>query len=193
MTITLGDSGLTWADVLRMWNELDVPEGWRPEITPEGIVMTPPPSGLHNLIAGTVNRALVAAAGDDLEVFQTLGVAVPSIGGVFVPDFCVVARSEVPLGSDPVDAGHVVLAVEITSRGNARHDRKRKRWAYAHGPVEQYLLIDAHDEDGPTISLFSNPADGGYRNAVRTSFGQKVLLGEPVPAVIDSSLFSDPR
>src|SRR5437868_2575112 len=47
----LADSGLTWADVLRTWNELTVPEGWRPEITPGGIVMTPPPSGAHNLIA----------------------------------------------------------------------------------------------------------------------------------------------
>jgi Uma2 family endonuclease len=185
----LADSGLTWADVLRTWNELTVPEGWRPEITPGGIVMTPPPSGAHNLIADNVHRAVVSVADEALAVFQTLGVAVPSIGGVFVPDLCVAVRAEVPFDTEPVGSEHVVLAVEITSRSNARHDRKRKKWAYAHGGIAQYLLIDAYDEDGPALLLFSNPADGVYRNAVRTPFGQKITLDEPVPAVIDSGLF----
>jgi Uma2 family endonuclease len=189
MAGTLPDSALTWPDVLRMWHELDVPEGWRPEISPEGIVMTPPPSGLHNLIGAVVNRALVAATGDHLEIFQTLGVAVPSIGGIFIPDLCVVARHQVPPGSDPVAAEHVVLAVEITSPSNARHDRKRKKWAYAHGPVAHYLLIDAFDEDGPSISLFSNPVDGAYRDAIRTAFGQTVKLPPPLELELDTSTF----
>jgi Uma2 family endonuclease len=189
MTSLIADSGMTWADVLRTWNELEVPEGWRPEITPEGIVMTPPPSGAHHLIAAVVNRALVLVLEDGLDVFQTLGVGIPSIGGVFVPDLCVVARSDVPSGSEPVTADRVLLAVEITSRSNARHDRKRKKWAYAHGPVPQYLLIDAFDEDGPAVSLFSNPADGAYQNVTRVAFGQKLTVAAPVAVVLDTSLF----
>ena len=42
---------------------------------------------------------------------------------------------------------------------------------------------------GPALFLFSNPAEGVYRNAVRTPFGQKIALAEPVPAVLDSGLF----
>lgn len=186
---SLLDSGLTWSDVLRTWNELEVPEGWRPEITPGGILMTPPPSGFHNRIDAVVNRALVAAVGERFEVFHTLGVAVRSIGGIFIPDLCVAAGSDVPNGTDPVDSELVVLAVEITSLSNAAHDRKRKKWAYAHGGIAQYLLVDAYDEDGPALFLFSNPAEGVYRNAVRTPFGQKITLAAPVPAVLDSGLF----
>jgi Uma2 family endonuclease len=189
MTSLLADSGLTWADVLKTWNELEVPEGWRPEITPEGIIMTPPPGGSHNLIADSLHRALVFAVDDEFGVFQSLAVAVRFVGGIFIPDLCVVARERVPLGTEPVDAAHVALAVEITSRSNAAHDRKRKRWAYAHGGVAQYLLVDAFDEDGPAVYLFSHPSDGMYRTIERTPFGHKVTVAPPVATVLDSGLF----
>jgi Uma2 family endonuclease len=188
MTSLLADSGLTWADVLQTWNELDVPEGWRPEITPQGIVMTPPPSGEHNVVDAILTRILIGAVDERLGVFHTLGVAVPSIGGIFVPDLCVVAL-DAPRGPDPVDAGQVLLAVEITSRSNAQHDRKRKKWAYAHGGIAQYLLVDAYDEDGPSVCVFSQPEEGIYRSAVRSPFGKQVTLADPVAIEIDSSLF----
>jgi Uma2 family endonuclease len=187
---TVPDWGLSWADILRTWQELDVPEGWRPEISPEGIVVTPPPNGAHNLIAAAVHRALVAVTTGRFEVFQTLGVAVPSIGGIFIPDLCVVPTDAIPHGTEPPAGHHVVLAVEITSRSNAEHDRKRKKWAYAHAPVGQYLLIDAFDEDGPSVCLFSNPAAGVYRDAVRTAFGQALTLGPPLAMELDSRAFS---
>jgi Uma2 family endonuclease len=189
VTPMLADSGLTWADVLRTWSELEVPEGWRPEITPGGITMTPPPSGEHNLIVESSHHILRAALDGDFGVFQSQGVGVASTGGIFIPDLCVVAREHIPRGTEPVNSEHVVLAVEVTSRSNARHDRKRKRWAYAHGGIAQYLLIDAYDEHGPTISLFSNPVDGDYRNMVRSAFGQIITLAAPVKADLDSGLF----
>jgi Uma2 family endonuclease len=193
MTSLLADSGLTWADVLRIWKELDVPEGWRPEITPEGIIMTPPPSGAHNLTAEEVHHALGAAIDrNTFGIFQSLGVAVRSIGGIFIPDICVVARAGVSPGTDPVDSEHVALAVEITSKSNAEHDRKRKKWAYAHGGIAQYLLIDAFDEDGPSVWVFSQPEEGTYRTAVRTPFGKPVRLADPVATVIESTLFPAP-
>jgi len=190
MTTTVSDSDFSWAYVLQTWNELNVPEGWRPEITPEGIFMSPPPVGSHNLIADELHHAVGAVIDRSrFGVFQTQGVAVQSIGGIFVPDLCVASRAEVPSGSDPVGSEHVVLAVEITSRRNAEHDRKRKKWAYAHGRIAQYLLVDAFDDEGPTVSQFTNPVEGVYRNVVRTPFGQKITLLDPVVAVVDSSLF----
>jgi Uma2 family endonuclease len=190
MTTMVADSGFSWAYVLQTWNELNVPEGWRPEITPEGIFMSPPPIGSHNLIADELHHAVGTAIDRSrFGVFQTQGVAIRSIGGIFVPDLCVAERAAVPHGSEPVESEHVVLAVEITSRSNAHHDRKRKKWAYAHGGIGQYLLVDAFDEDGPTVSLFSNPVDGIYRNTIKTPFGQKITLAAPVSVVIDTASF----
>ena len=189
MLDVLADSGLTWAEVVRIWNELAAPEGWRPEITPEGIFIAPPPSGAHHRIAARIDRALATAIAADLEVHQTSGIAIASIGALFMPDLCVLHGAQVPPRPEPVPAEHLLLAVEITSRNNAEHDRKRKKRAYAQAPIGQYLLVDAFDEDGPTVSLFSDPVAGVYRNTVRTPFGHQVSLAAPVELILDTAGF----
>ena len=63
------------------------------------------------------------------------------IGGIEMPDFCVAPRAEIPHNADPVPAERVLLAVEITAKSTARHDRSKKKWAYAHGSIPLYLLI----------------------------------------------------
>lgn len=189
MSAAIVDTPLDWDDLVHTWRELDVPEGWRPEVTIEGIRMSPPPGGQHNLIAGWVHRQLLPGTPAGSEVFQTLGISVPVVGGIYVPDLCVVPRVHVPEGAEPVRSEHVLLAVEITSAGNANHDRPRKKWAYAHGGIERYLLIDPHDPDGAAVTLFSEPGDGAYRRACRIPFGQKITLGSPFDLVLDTAEF----
>lgn len=189
MSTAFAGSALTWDYLLHTWRDLEVPDGWRPELTVEGIQMTPPPGGSHNLIADLVHRALLTAAPQRCGVFQTQGVGVRQIGGIYVPDLCVAPRAFIPHGPDPVPAEHVLLAVEITSRGNGEYDRKKKRWAYAHGPIPQYLLIDGFDEDGPAVSLFSDPVEGVYRRAIRIPFGEPIAIGSPFGVELDTTGF----
>jgi Uma2 family endonuclease len=189
VTTVLTNSALTWADVLRTWGEIKAPVGWRPEITPDRVFISPPPSSAHILIAETVDRAFVSALDDDLGVFHALSVGVSSVGGIFMPDLSLIARERVPQDDEPVASEHVVLVVEITSRANADRDRRLKRRAYARGGVAQYLLIDAYDEDGPTVSLFSNPAGGVYRRMVGVAFGQVISLAAPVKVDLDTAPF----
>ncbi|WP_197321026.1 Uma2 family endonuclease [Saccharomonospora sp. NB11] len=189
MSAAVVDTPLDWDDLLRTWRELEVPEGWRPEVTIEGIRMSPPPGGQHNLIAALVHRQLspsVPAGGD---VFQTLAVSVPVVGGIYIPDLCVVQREHVPHGAEPVPAEHVQLTVEITSAGNANHDRTRKKWAYAHGGIAWYLLIDPHDPEGPTVTAFTEPREGVYRRACRVPFGEKITVEVPFDLVLQTDEF----
>ena len=79
--------------------------------------------------------------------------------------------------------------MEITSRGNAETDRKTKRWSYAHAGVPQYLLIDRFDEDGPAVTLFSNPVDGHYQHVTRIPFGEKISLPAPFDLDLDTDGF----
>ncbi|MFJ8045066.1 Uma2 family endonuclease [Kitasatospora sp. NPDC096147] len=183
MTATVVEHGTQWEYLLRTWRELDVPEGWRAEVEGGRILLAPPPGKGHNYIAGEVHTALLRCLSADVGVYQTLGTQIARLQKVCVPDLVVVEKSALT-GSpdpdaDPVDAADVLMAVEITSSGNARHDRTKKLWAYAHAPVPLYLLIDRFDEHEPTVTLFSKPLNGAYQVSVRTPFGKPVALPGP--------------
>lgn len=181
----------TWDELLYQWQELDVPEGWRAEIVEERIVMTPPPDNAHNLIADRVHKSLVRSMPDDWAVFQTAGASVPLRKNLFIPDLMVVPRQQVPADDapTPIPAEKALLAVEITSKGNADTDRKTKLWAYAHAEVPLYLLIDRFAETGPTVELFSSPDGGAYQESHRVPFGKEITLPEPVEMTLDTGEF----
>lgn len=150
-----------WDDLLRAWRELDVPEGWRAEIDGGQILVVPPPHAHHNGIAAKVQRSLYRTLPEELEIYQTLGIHIARLDKLYVPDLVVMPAALIaaadPDTSDPVDAAEALLVVEITSKSNAKDDRTKKLWAYAHAPVPAYLLIDRFDEHGPTTTLFSAP------------------------------------
>ncbi|MEU2788838.1 Uma2 family endonuclease [Streptomyces sp. NPDC007100] len=185
--------GRPWDYLLQTWRELDVPEGWRAEIDEGQIVLVPPPHPHHNGIADAVQRLLYRVLPDDLGIYQTLGVHVAPLDKLYVPDLVVmptalIAASD-PGGNDPVDAAEALLAVEITSKGNAKTDRTKKLWAYAHAPVPAYLLIDRFDEHGPTTTLFTEPQNGAYKHAERVPFGEAVELPEPFFSTLHTASF----
>ncbi|HVV18121.1 MAG TPA: Uma2 family endonuclease [Pseudonocardiaceae bacterium] len=181
-----------WAALLAAWQELEVPAGWRAEVMGEqGLTLTPPPGNGHNVIVELVHRTLARTVPDDWGLYQTLGVSIPMRLKLFVPDLVVIPRAVVAAGpdSEPVPAEHALLVVEVTSRGNAESDRKQKRWGYAHAAVPQYLLIDRFDDDGPSITLFTEPVDGHYEQIHRLPFGREVRLPEPFEVDLDTSRF----
>lgn len=145
--------GRQWDYLLRTWQELDVPEGWRAEIDEGQIVLVPPPHAHHNGIAAKVQRCLYGNLPDELEIYQTLGVHVAPSDKLYVPDLVVMPSELIdaadPDVSAPMDASEALLVVEITSKGNAREDRTKKYRAYARAGVPMYLLIDRFDTRGP--------------------------------------------
>ena len=180
-----------WPALLTTWQELELPAGWRAEIVGNGINMTPPPGNGHNLIADLVHRALARVTPDEWGLYQTLGVSIPLRAKLFAPDLVIVPRFELDSLSDnePVPADRALLVCEITSFGNAKTDRKTMRWGYAHAGVPLYLLIDRFDEDGPAVTLFSDPVGGHYRHVVRVPFGEKISLPEPFGIELDTGGF----
>ena len=189
-TASLGLGG-DWDALLRVWQELDVPEGWRAEILEAGVTMTPPPGNGHNVIAGRLIRRLATALRDDWDVYTTLGVSVRGIKRLYEPDLVVVPRADLNSRPDrePVPASLAKLVVEIVSRGNARTDRVEKLWAYAQAPVPLYLLIDRFDEAGPTVTLYSEPEDGHYQRSERVPFGEAITLPPPIGLVLETKEF----
>ncbi|MCX4550094.1 Uma2 family endonuclease [Streptomyces sp. NBC_01387] len=182
-----------WDDLLRAWRELDVPEGWRAEIDGGQIVVVPPPHAHHNGIAAKVQRLLYRTLPEELEIYQTLGIHIAPLDKLYVPDLVVMPTALIdaadPDTSDPVDAAEALLVVEITSKSNAKDDRTKKLWSYAHAPVPTYLLIDRFDEHGPTATLFTTPLNGAYKHSERVPFGEQIKLPEPFGCLLDTAAF----
>ncbi|MER7758778.1 Uma2 family endonuclease [Streptomyces sp. NPDC097619] len=188
-----GSDGLPWDYLLQSWRELDVPEGWRAEIDEGRITLVPPPHRHHNSIAARLQRALYGVMPPEWDCYQTLGIEVARLGKLYVPGLVVMPTDVVddvdPEVSAPVDAAEALLIVEITSKGNAEDDRKKKLWAYAHAPVPVYLLVDRFDPTGPTVTLYTGPENGAYKHAERAAFGDPLVLPEPFSLEVDSAGF----
>ncbi|MFG2820690.1 Uma2 family endonuclease [Kitasatospora sp. NPDC048365] len=179
MTAMSVEPGRQWDYLLNTWLELDVPEGWRAEIDEGEIRLVPPPNVGHNVIAGKVHRALLECLPPEVGVYQTLGTEIVPLEKLYVPDLVVVDDARLVAREASIDAAGLLMAVEITSKRTARLDRTKKLWAYGHAPVPLFLLVDRFDEDGPTVTVFSDPDQGRYQRGVRTPFGQPVELPEP--------------
>lgn len=88
-----------------------------------------------------------------------------------------------------IDASVVLLAVEITSPSRADYDRTVKRITYASAKIPVYPLVDRFDRDGPTVTVFSRPADNEYLSAVRTPFGEPAVLPVPFELTVPTDRF----
>ncbi|MBT2402324.1 MULTISPECIES: Uma2 family endonuclease [unclassified Streptomyces] len=183
--------GDSWEELVRLWHETDAPEGCKVEII-EGIVtVAPPPVGKHSLIAAKLLRCLIAVIPEEWDFHQTLGVAIPSRSGLYIPDL-LVAPDDVVESAPFIPAAAAELVVEITSPSNASHDRIAKAAGYAHGGVPLYLLIDAFAPGGPTITLYGEPANGVYRVLQAGKFGDTFRLPAPFDVELDTSVFPTP-
>lgn len=190
LTVDHSSHGYGWDDLVRIWEETDAPEGCRVEIIEGIITVSPPPSNNHNDIADEVHRALYPVIPRDWGVYQTLGAAVPSRSGLYIPDLAVVPkailRSE---GGNFVAAAGAELIVEITSESNASSDRIKKAAGYAQAGVPLYLLIDGFAPGGPTVTLYGEPKGEVYRVLSAVKFGMEIHLPDPFDLVIDTGLF----
>lgn len=196
MTETVPATGMSrWDHALSTWKELDVPDGWRAEIVDDnGVLLVAPPSDPHNFIAVRITRALNGVLPDDWDVYQTLGIQIPAIERLYVPDLVVMPESVVlDPGQTPNPADEAELVVEIVSKSSMDIDRKKKLWGYAHAPVPLYLLVDAWDETGPSVTLYEQPGNGRYNHATTVDFGEKIRLPESFDLEIDTSRFPRPE
>ncbi len=183
------DPGQGWDDLVRLREEMEWPEGSKVEIIEGVITVSPSPANHHNLIAEKVHRLLYSVLPDDWGVFQTLSLAVPSKGGMFIPDLVVVPLADIDVPEAYVPAGVAELVVEVTSPSNARHDRISKAAAYAAAGIPLYLLADRWAPGGPTVTLYGEPRGGVYRVLSACKFGETVNLPAPFDLPIDTSAF----
>ncbi|MEW1655707.1 Uma2 family endonuclease [Streptomyces sp. NPDC093707] len=182
-------AGHEWDALVRIWRDTEPPPGCMVEIV-DGIVAVAPPRDVRqNVIAAELSRALYAVLPEDRGAYQRLAVALPAHHGLYVPNLVVAPQAALRGAGHFIPAAAAELAVEITSKTSARHDRVDKRAGYAHAGVPLYLLVDLWVPAAPVLTLYGEPADDAYQVLQTAKFGDVLALPEPFGLTFDTGTF----
>lgn len=166
---------------------LPVPEGYRVEIIGGVIVVTPAPAGKHGRIIRELGKALEPDLPEGYDFEVHLGVdKAPGSDDYSIPDLFVAPVETLDTWESNVPPVEVIFVSEVVSRSSQTIDRVAKRKQYAEAGIPLYLLIDPFAEE---LTLFSDPSMGMYRARHSVPWGDKLQLPEPLPTLLDSSLF----
>ena len=152
----------------------------RYEVVDGSLLVSPPPTRLHQRVARRLFRQLLAQEGEDWEAVYEEYVRLGGDGRQ--PDVALLRRGapEPPgtHGWPPEDFGLVVEVVSPTSR---RRDRLHKMTEYADAGIRQYWLV----ETDPVVEVIAFVlVEGAYRESGRLESGVGPLPG-PVPLHVD--------
>nr|WP_037813151.1 Uma2 family endonuclease [Streptomyces sp. SID8354] len=182
-------TGREWDALVRIWEDTDAPPGCMVEIVDGVITVAPPRDARQNLIAAELSRALYAVIPEDRGAYQKLAVAVPAHHGLYVPNLVVAPEAALRGAGYFVPAAVAELAVEITAKTSAHHDRFDKRAGYASAGVPLYLLIDLWAPDEPVITLYGEPKGDAYQVFQTAKFGDELVLPAPFELTLDTGVF----
>ncbi|MEV6245157.1 Uma2 family endonuclease [Streptomyces sp. NPDC051742] len=183
---------LTQADtLLEGFLALDTPEGFRAELVEGEIVVTPPPDGDHEDYIGLIVGQVYRRSRTEMQFSGNKGLTLKETPGAprdhVIPDgtFAPQAQRLYRGAASWMPCAGVAMVLEVTSsRPNA--DREAKRRCYARGGIPLYLLVD---RDTSTVTLFTDPEDGDYREHHAVPFGKSLSLPAPFGFDLETAEF----
>ena len=148
-------------------------DGLRYELVDGALLVTPPPTPQHDLVATELGHLLHAALPREWVVLLPGSIEL-GVHDHRLPDLVVVSRRCVREKTQ-VDPDDVLLALEVMSPASVSTDRLVKPAQYAAAGIPHFWRIEPA---GPL--LVTHALDGAvYRETGR--FGDEVVVAEPVP------------
>jgi Uma2 family endonuclease len=176
-----------FAELERLWYELESPDGVRAELIDGEIIVSPTPSVPHSTAVFELTSALVELSQRNNWVIHTFLTAhIATTRERLIPDLMIAPKSARQFSEWELVSSDVLFVAEVVSPSSLRRDRHAKRRAYAQGRVPLYLLID-HFAQPPAVTLFSRPGRDGYQEAQTARKGQPLLLPEPFGLSLDTA------
>ncbi|WP_042375980.1 Uma2 family endonuclease [Streptacidiphilus melanogenes] len=167
-------------EILRLWDELELPGGAWAELLDSQIVMQANPTHLHDV----PGRVFVRTTPEPFQAFSERGI---DIGPTDKPrpDVAIAHGDDIPEDVRDWPAAIVRAVVETVGagRGAARRDYEDKRAAYERAGIPVYVIVDPRDGTWLVLRL----VDGVYAEHAKGVFGQPIplpeQLGFPIPTV----------
>jgi len=153
-------------------------DGRRYELMDGTLIVTPAPTGPHQVVVAALYRALFAARPDGTAVLPAPVDYVPDPATVLEPDLLVVDAEEAleaHLTRTPY------LVVEVLSASTRAQDLGSKLLAYAKAGVPDYWIVDP--EPPVTLQVF-HLDDGAYRHVGDTVGDERFRSVVPFPVDI---------
>jgi Uma2 family endonuclease len=185
-TTNLAAADTEFAELERLWYELEVPKGVRAELIDGEIVVSPTGSVWHSAAIDMLMDQLVDLKRRHGWIFHTyLTVHIPATRERLIPDLMVASADAEPFGECELLASGTLLVAEVVFAWSRRQDREQKPRAYAQGGVPLYLLIDRLAKPA-AVTLFSKPSANGYSERQVAAAGQPLRLPEPFGIALDA-------
>lgn len=172
--------------IVKIFEELEPPEGVKMELLRGVIVMMASPDIVHNMIVADVQDQIPRQRWSRL---QTQDVDILDEASEPVPDLVVVARDALPDSGRLLPSKLVTMVVEVVSKSSVHQDYVIKRSIYAAGKIPAYLILD------PIMGhcvLLTKPAgqseDADYLSQEIIKFGDPVPM-EALGLELDTSEF----
>lgn len=176
-----------WPDhllTLEEWDALPEDISRRYELAEGVLVVAPRPAPHHQQAVGNLmydlNRQLPPTLRANLDVEVVIESSFPAT--VRAPDVLVMSESLYRCNPPRIDAGEVLLAVEIVSPGTGRTDRILKPAEYAAAGIPHYWVIDLTDPASITTHAL---VEGRYEVTEKAT--GPVTLSEPATIAVDVS------
>ncbi|MFI1253652.1 Uma2 family endonuclease [Streptomyces netropsis] len=161
------------------------PDGYRGEIIRGRIVVSPWSKGKYRPMMRSFVRQVTPHAPEGHEVDTASFLFVfPSHSRGFGPDIHVSDAELTDVDSIYLPGEALSLVGELTSKSTADFDRLDKVEVYGKAGVPVYVLVDVLNE---TVTVYSSPAEGGYRRHTLVKFGDKVQIPAPFDCELDTA------
>ncbi|MFB7376845.1 Uma2 family endonuclease [Kitasatospora purpeofusca] len=158
-----------------IFENLEVPEGFKAELIRGEIVMMAGPEMAHNLIVESLVDQIPRARWHRL---QTQDVAFPVDASEPQPDLVVIERGAADGPGRLIPAPAVTLVVEVVSKTSVLRDYRTKRELYAEGGIPVYLIVDPIKGLCVLLTEPTRAAASGLPDYVAE---RTTKFGEPVP------------
>ncbi|MFF4543085.1 Uma2 family endonuclease [Streptomyces sp. NPDC001435] len=173
--------------IVKIFENLEVPEGFKVELLRGVIVMMAGPDVAHNDIVEAVQDQVPRR---DWRRLQTQDIAILEETSQPQPDLVVIERGVGPEHGRLMPSEVITLLVEVVSKTSVDRDYGVKRSIYAAAKIPAYFIID------PVMAqcvLLTEPVgrgeDADYRRQRITKFGDRTPL-EPLGLELDTSEFA---